>query len=226
MVSSSPIPLLFLSVRTEAQHRYKHALKTVFKWEYPEKTTFKIEKGSWGIATKLNMDRGVSVTEQRLAEKLSILNDRGLGILTRIYNIKKVSAETCSTGCLLTIECMISFKCVPRRRRWVVRLVDFKAWVRRREVCTVGVNSVCALVSYEHFPLRRELLLKMWMWPNFNGFAVSFLHSHLLQCRNPHWKMVSVIYNYCLPLLTVFEVDSMLKQWLSGTVFISDRNCS
>lgn len=36
------------------------------------------------------MDRGVSITEQRLAEKLTILNDRGLGMLTRIYNIKKV----------------------------------------------------------------------------------------------------------------------------------------
>lgn len=37
------------------------------------------------------MDRGVSVTDQRLAEKLTILNDRGIGMLTRIYNIKKVS---------------------------------------------------------------------------------------------------------------------------------------
>lgn len=36
------------------------------------------------------MDRGVSITEQRLAEKLTILNERGLGMLTRIYNIKKV----------------------------------------------------------------------------------------------------------------------------------------
>ena len=73
------------------------------------------------------MDRGVSVTEQRLAEKLTILNDRGLGILTRIYNIKKVSGQTCSKGCLLTIECMVSFKCVPRKQLWVVRFVDFKA---------------------------------------------------------------------------------------------------
>ena len=40
------------------------------------------------------MDRGVSVTEQRLAEKLSILNDRGLGMITRIYNIKKVRSLT------------------------------------------------------------------------------------------------------------------------------------
>lgn len=32
----------------------------------------------------------MSITEQRLAEKLTILNDRGLGMLTRIYNIKKV----------------------------------------------------------------------------------------------------------------------------------------
>lgn len=36
------------------------------------------------------MDRGVSITEQRLAEKLTILNERGVGMLTRIYNIKKV----------------------------------------------------------------------------------------------------------------------------------------
>lgn len=40
------------------------------------------------------MDRGVSITEQRLAEKLTILNERGLGMLTRIYNIKKVRKLT------------------------------------------------------------------------------------------------------------------------------------
>lgn len=28
---------------------------------------------------------------QKLAEKLTILNERGIGMLTRIYNIKKVS---------------------------------------------------------------------------------------------------------------------------------------
>ena len=37
------------------------------------------------------MDRMGSSVEQKLAEKMSILNDRGLGMLTRIYNIKKVS---------------------------------------------------------------------------------------------------------------------------------------
>jgi len=37
------------------------------------------------------MDRGGSAAEQKLAEKLVILNNRGLGMLTRIYNIKKVS---------------------------------------------------------------------------------------------------------------------------------------
>ena len=38
------------------------------------------------------MDRIVSSIEQKLAEKLTILNDRGIGMLTRIYNIKKVEA--------------------------------------------------------------------------------------------------------------------------------------
>ena len=37
------------------------------------------------------MDRTGSAAEQKLAEKLVILNNRGLGMLTRIYNIKKVS---------------------------------------------------------------------------------------------------------------------------------------
>ena len=38
------------------------------------------------------MDRIVSSIEQKVAEKLTILNDRGIGMLTRIYNIKKVEA--------------------------------------------------------------------------------------------------------------------------------------
>jgi NCK-associated protein 1 len=29
-------------------------------------------------------------SQQKLAEKLCIINDRGVGMLTRIYNIKKV----------------------------------------------------------------------------------------------------------------------------------------
>ena len=36
------------------------------------------------------MDRSVTVAKQKLAEKLIILNQRGKGMLTRIYNIKKV----------------------------------------------------------------------------------------------------------------------------------------
>ena len=34
---------------------------------------------------------GVAITEQKFAEKLVILNERGQGILVRLYNIKKVS---------------------------------------------------------------------------------------------------------------------------------------
>ena len=33
----------------------------------------------------------LEVAQQKLAEKLTILNDRGIGLLTRLYNIKKVS---------------------------------------------------------------------------------------------------------------------------------------
>lgn len=35
---------------------------------------------------------GLSAGHHKLAEKLSLINDRGVGMLTRIYNIKKVTA--------------------------------------------------------------------------------------------------------------------------------------
>jgi hypothetical protein len=36
------------------------------------------------------MARPLVPSQQKLAEKLSLINDRGIGMLTRIYNIKKV----------------------------------------------------------------------------------------------------------------------------------------
>lgn len=36
------------------------------------------------------MMRAINPSQQKLAEKLTILNDRGIGMLTRLYNIKKV----------------------------------------------------------------------------------------------------------------------------------------
>ena len=41
------------------------------------------------------MARPLIPVQQKLAEKLLILNDRGLGMLTRIYNIKKVRDRPC-----------------------------------------------------------------------------------------------------------------------------------
>ena len=38
----------------------------------------------------IGMARPLSSSQQKLAEKLTIINDRGIGMLTRIYNIKKV----------------------------------------------------------------------------------------------------------------------------------------
>ena len=40
------------------------------------------------------MAQQITPSQQKLAEKLTILNDRGVGMLTRIYNIKKVSNNT------------------------------------------------------------------------------------------------------------------------------------
>ena len=39
---------------------------------------------------RLIMAHQINPHQQKLAEKLTILNDRGIGMLTRIFNIKKV----------------------------------------------------------------------------------------------------------------------------------------
>lgn len=40
------------------------------------------------------MARSLNASQQKISEKLIILNDRGIGILTRIYNIKKACGDT------------------------------------------------------------------------------------------------------------------------------------
>jgi NCK-associated protein 1 len=39
------------------------------------------------------MAHQINPHQQKLAEKLTILNDRGIGMLTRIFNIKKVKRK-------------------------------------------------------------------------------------------------------------------------------------
>lgn len=58
------------------------------------------------------MSRGaLQPSQQKLAEKLTILNDRGIGMLTRIYNIKKVRIRaSCMCVTELCGECSRSQK--------------------------------------------------------------------------------------------------------------------
>ena len=39
------------------------------------------------------MSKGLNPSQQKVAEKIVILNERSVGILTRIYNIKKVGSS-------------------------------------------------------------------------------------------------------------------------------------
>jgi len=46
---------------------------------------------------------GLSAGHHKLAEKLSLINDRGVGMLTRIYNIKKVRSYCPIHRCAFTV---------------------------------------------------------------------------------------------------------------------------
>ncbi|ENN72215.1 hypothetical protein HUJ04_009989 [Dendroctonus ponderosae] len=62
------------------------------------------------------MARQMSHSERKLAEKLVILNDRGLGMLTRIYNIKKACADSKSKPAFLSDKNLeSSIKSIVRR---------------------------------------------------------------------------------------------------------------
>ena len=98
----------FIPSSSLSQHSYRfiinilqNSLKFVMiHWKYIQEGWKKLKSTkNW------NMDRGVSVTEQRLAEKLTILNDRGIGMLTRIYNIKKVRVRNSTLFSKLTLLC-------------------------------------------------------------------------------------------------------------------------
>ena len=48
------------------------------------------------------MARALNPTQQKLAERLTILNDRGMGMLTRVYNIKKACGDAKSKPAFLS----------------------------------------------------------------------------------------------------------------------------
>ena len=57
------------------------------------------------------MARALNPTQQKLAERLTILNDRGMGMLTRVYNIKKACGDAKSKPAFLSdkVTSKISF---------------------------------------------------------------------------------------------------------------------
>ncbi|XP_074604970.1 nck associated protein 1 Hem isoform X2 [Brevipalpus obovatus] len=62
------------------------------------------------------MVRHLSVSQQKIAEKLTILNDRGIGMLTRLYNIKKQSSDPKSRPSILSDKSLESaMKQIVRR---------------------------------------------------------------------------------------------------------------
>ncbi|XP_075218279.1 nck associated protein 1 Hem [Lycorma delicatula] len=64
----------------------------------------------------MNMARPLVPTQQKLAEKLCLINDRGIGMLTRIYNIKKACGDAKSKPGFLSDKNLDSYiKYITRR---------------------------------------------------------------------------------------------------------------
>ena len=67
-----------------------------------------VERLSLGPSSAAMLSQSVNPLEMKVAEKLTILNDRAIGVLTRTSNIKKVTINF-SLFCRLEIDCLSSF---------------------------------------------------------------------------------------------------------------------
>ncbi len=63
------------------------------------------------VTSWATMSRPFVVSEQKLAEKLHILRERGAGMLTRIYNIKKGDGQLTHSGFKSSFGCLLPCLC-------------------------------------------------------------------------------------------------------------------
>lgn len=118
------------------------------------------------------MDRGMTSAEQKLAEKLTILNNRGLGMLTRIYNIKKACSDPKSRPAFL------NDKSIESALKMIVRkfpvMENSKATIMQ-PVMQMHVDIVKGLSNY-YFTFVDVMIFKDHVSELLTSIDASFVH--------------------------------------------------
>lgn len=156
------------------------------------------------------MSRPISQNERKIAEKLIILNDRGVGMLTRIYNIKKACGDAKSKPGFLSDKSLeSSIKNIVRRfpnidgksitalhliRNEIIKslslyyytfvdLLDFK-------------DNVCELLtSMDAFQVHLDISLNFELTKHYLDLVVTYVSLMVLLSRVEDRKAVLGLFN-------------------------------
>uniref|UniRef100_A0A673JSG8 Nck-associated protein 1 n=1 Tax=Sinocyclocheilus rhinocerous TaxID=307959 RepID=A0A673JSG8_9TELE len=136
------------------------------------------------------MSRGaLQPSQQKLAEKLTILNDRGIGMLTRIYNIKKACGDPKAKPSYLidkNLESAVKF---------IVR--KFPAIETRNNNVNTMRDHVCELLNtIDACQVFFDITVNFDLTKNYLDLVVTYITLMMLLSRIEERKAIIGLYNY------------------------------
>uniref|UniRef100_A0A674DHW0 Nck-associated protein 1 n=1 Tax=Salmo trutta TaxID=8032 RepID=A0A674DHW0_SALTR len=127
--------------------------------------------------------------QQKLAEKFTILNDRGIGMLTRIYNIKKACGDPKAKPSYLidkNLESAVKF---------IVR--KFPAVETRNNNVSLSFDHVCELLNtIDACQVFFDITVNFDLTKNYLDLVVTYTNLMMLLSRIEERKAIIGLYNY------------------------------
>lgn len=156
------------------------------------------------------MARPIYPNQQKIAEKLIILNDRGVGILTRIYNIKKACSDPKSKPSFLmdkALESSIKF-IVKRFPNIDVKSLNAVVQIKNDIIKSLSVyyqtfadlldfkDNVCELLStMDICQIYLDITLNFELTKNYLDLVITYVSLMILLSRVEDRKAVLGLYN-------------------------------
>lgn len=174
-------------------------------------------------------------SERKLAEKLIILNDRGVGMLTRIYNIKKACGDAKSKPGFLSDKSLeSSIKTIVRRFPTIdtknlqplfaiksdilkslslyyytfVDLLDFK-------------DNVCELLtSMDAWQIQLDINVNFELTKNYLDLVVTFVSLMILLSKVEDRKAVLGLFNAAYEMMNG-QMDQSFPRYVPRILFVN-----
>uniref|UniRef100_A0A673K394 Nck-associated protein 1 n=1 Tax=Sinocyclocheilus rhinocerous TaxID=307959 RepID=A0A673K394_9TELE len=142
------------------------------------------------------MSRGaLQPSQQKLAEKLTILNDRGIGMLTRIYNIKKQGQVWKACGDPKAKPSYLIDKNLESAVKFIVR--KFPAIETRNNNVNTMRDHVCELLNtIDACQVFFDITVNFDLTKNYLDLVVTYITLMMLLSRIEERKAIIGLYNY------------------------------